>query len=261
MPQLSMHQTFRWLAASLATVCLWWNMLHLNLMIHQHSNQRSISQSLTHGLNIFSRSTDSASLSSVTGVLIGTVLGMAALVILIFCYGRYWYYSRKRGNRASVLTYGKRRLDRSWTKERNYDILFGGGNKKFRKKRRRSRRVTSSPTIAAPPPLPGPPPPPPADELPPSPQPPIPTTIFNPGQFWNPTELERDMASRALPLDLPNLNSSVSALPGLYGNLGISQSENVLRDTGQGDTIQLASTAQASTFPAQSDNWSLHCNR
>jgi hypothetical protein len=127
----------------------------------------------------------------------------------------------------------KRRLDRSWTIERNHNIKF---RRRKKKKRRRIRRVTSSPTIAAPPPLlgPTPPPPPPADEPPPSPQPPIPTTIFNPGQFWNPTELERDMASRTLPLDLPNLNSSVSALPSLYGNLGISQSENVLRDTGQG---------------------------
>ncbi|KAN0089142.1 hypothetical protein V8E51_019402, partial [Hyaloscypha variabilis] len=249
-PQLSKHHTFRWLAASLATVCLWWNMLHLKLMIHQHGNQRSTSQSLTHGLNIFSRSTDSASPSSVTGVLIGTVLGIAALAILIFCYGRYWYYSRKRGNRASVLTYGKGRLERSWTKEKYFKFKLG---RRKRKKRKHSRRVTSSPTIALPPPAPQAPPPP-ADELPPSPQPPIPTTIFNPGQLWNPTELERDMASRNLPLDLPNLNSSVSALPGLYGNLGISQPESVLRDTGQGDTIQLASNAQASTFPAQSED-------
>ncbi len=159
-------------------------------MIHRHSNQRLTSQFLTHGLNIFSRSTDSASLSSVTRVLIGTVLGIAALVILIFCYGRYSYYSRKRGNRASVLRYGKRRLERSWTKEWNYDIR---SSRRKNKKRRRGKRVTFGLRIRlgpTTPPPPQPPPPPLPDEAPASPHPPIPTTNFNPGSFGIPLKLD-----------------------------------------------------------------------
>jgi hypothetical protein len=214
-----MHQTLRWLAASLSSVFLWWDLIHLKSLIDQYSIQRSTLHSLQYGRNMFPRSAGSSSPSSVTGILIGTVVGLGALGTLIFCYWRYRCYRR---NRVFV--------------RRTKEIIQCD----LRKRRRRGKRCLSGRGYAAQGPLP-----PPSSPLPEASPPPLPLlqasatppTIFLPRELWNPTELERDMASRNIQLDRPESKFSASTLPGAQDDLGIQPRDSPLNITPQGKQV------------------------
>ncbi|PMD50820.1 uncharacterized protein K444DRAFT_711023 [Hyaloscypha bicolor E] len=174
---------------------------------------------------------DSSSPSSVTGILIGTVVGLVALGTLIFCYWRYRCYRRNR----------------VFVRKTKKIIQWSLRRKSKRKRRRwRSRWSSSGSGYAA-----QGPPPPPSSLLPPPPA--TPPTIFLPRELWNPTELERDMASRNIQLDRPESKFSASTLPGAQDDLGIQPRDSPLNITPQGNKILLADT-QASTPLAQSQD-------
>jgi hypothetical protein len=79
-------------------------------------------------------------------------------------------------------------------------------------------------------------------ELPPgaplaTPPPATPPTIFLPRELWNPTELERDMASRNIQLDRPESKFSASTLPVVQDDLGIQPRDSPLNITSQGKQV------------------------